>query len=182
MKRFLFPVLLLMILSSVGRIWGQEGEKKMAFTIISSAFTPGGTIDQLYTCDDRDISPPLSWENVPGGVKSFVLICDDPDAPVGTWVHWVLYNIPGSARKLPDGLSTAPKLEDGSLQGKNDFGRSGYGGPCPPRGRPHRYFFKLYALDTLLNLSPGLRKKDILKAIAGHILGQAELVGKYGRS
>ncbi len=179
MKRLMFLVLLLLTL--IGRIWGQEEDNEMAFTLTSSAFAQGGTFARSYSCDGRDISPPLSWENAPDGSESFVLICDDPDAPVGTWVHWVLYNIPGGSRNLPEGLSSAPELKDGSLQGKNDFNRIGYGGPCPPRGSVHRYFFKLYALDTMLNLSPGLRKEDILKAIDGHLLGQAQLVAKYSR-
>ena len=154
----------------------------MSFTIRSSVFEPGGSIARVYTCDDRDISPSLSWENPPEGTLSFALICDDPDAPMGTWVHWVLYNIPASARGLPENVPPVQRLEDGSLQGKNDFGRIGYGGPCPPRGKPHRYFFKLYALDEELSLSAGLTKKALLKAIQGHILGQAEVFGKYGRN
>ena len=180
MKRLMFLVLLLLTL--IGRIWGQEEDNEMAFTLTSSAFAQGGTIARSYSCDGRDISPPLSWENAPDGSESFVLICDDPDAPVGTWVHWVLYNISGGSRNLPEGLSSAPELNDGSRQGKNDFNRIGYGGPCPPRGSVHRYFFKLYALDTMLNLSAGLRKEDILKAIDGHLLGQAQLAAKYSRS
>ncbi len=182
MKKFLFLIILFLSLLCLGKIWGEEGESEMAFTIRSSAFQEGGTIARIHTCDDRDISPPLSWENPPEGTKSLALICDDPDAPMGTWIHWVLYNLPGSVRKLPEGVPAQAKLKDGTLQGKNDFGRTGYGGPCPPRGKPHRYFFKLYALDMELKLSPGLTKKELLRAIEGHILGQTELFGKYGRS
>ena len=154
----------------------------MAFTLESSKFEAGGAIARIYTCDGRDISPPLNWQNPPEGTESFVLICDDPDAPMGAWVHWVIYNIPGAAGSLPEGVPASAKLKDGALQGKNDFDRLGYGGPCPPRGKPHRYFFKLYAVDEMLERPYGLRKKEVLQAIKGHTLGQAELMGKYGRS
>jgi Raf kinase inhibitor-like YbhB/YbcL family protein len=159
---------------------GAEGER-MPFMIRSDAFEAGGPIAHIHTCDGRDVSPPLRWENVPEGTKSFALICDDPDAPLGTWVHWVLYGIPGSARLLPEAVPVREMLSDGSRQGKNDFGKTGYGGPCPPRGKPHRYFFRLYALDDVLSLAPGLSKKALLKAITGHILAEAELYGTYGR-
>ncbi len=154
----------------------------MAFTIRSTAISAGGAIASIYTCDDRDISPPLSWENPPDGTESFILICDDPDAPMGTWVHWVIYNIPGSVRSLQEGFPTTPELKDGTLQGENDFGRIGYGGPCPPRGKPHRYFFKLYALNKKPKVSSGLTKRDIFRAAKDHIIGQAEFFGKYARS
>ncbi len=163
-------------------LFGEGGDSDMAFRLRSASFENGGRIPVVYTCDGRDVSPPLSWENSPAGTKSFVLICDDPDAPVGTWVHWVIYNIPPSTKSLPEAVPTDKKLKDGSMQGKNDFGRIGYGGPCPPRGKPHRYFFKLYALDTMLKVDGGLRKKEILGLIKGHVLGEAELYGTYGRS
>ncbi|MBN1834942.1 MAG: YbhB/YbcL family Raf kinase inhibitor-like protein [Spirochaetales bacterium] len=150
-------------------------------TIRSTAFEAGGPIAQTYTCDGRDVSPPLRWDNVPDATKSFALVCDDPDAPVGTWVHWVLYRIPGSVRQLPEAVPARETLPDGSTQGRNDFGKIGYGGPCPPRGKPHRYFFRLYALDEELSLAPGLSKKALLKAIDGHVLVEAELYGTYGR-
>ncbi len=157
----------------------------MSFSIRSSAFGAGGKIPSIYTCDSSDISPPLDWNGVPDGTESFVLICDDPDAPVGTWVHWVFYNIPGTVRRLEEGVPAVEEFREGTLkgamQGKNDFGRIGYGGPCPPRGKPHRYFFKLYALDTFLKAKPGLRKKEVLRLIEGHILGEAEFYGLYGR-
>jgi hypothetical protein len=117
---------------------------------------------------------------VPEGTRSFALIADDPDAPVGTWVHWVLYNIPSSARTLIESIPADAKLADGSINGKNSWGKPGYGGPCPPSGT-HRYFFKLYALDTVLNLGSGATKEQLLNAMQGHILGQAELMGKYKR-
>jgi Raf kinase inhibitor-like YbhB/YbcL family protein len=154
----------------------------MAFMLRSSAFEAGSVIGRAYTCDGRDINPPLRWENPPGGTRSYALICDDPDAPMGTWVHWVIYNIPAAARELAEGLPAREKSPDGSLQGQNDFGRIGYGGPCPPRGKPHRYFFRLYALDAVPGLGPGATRKALLKAIEGHVLAQAELMGSYGRS
>jgi Raf kinase inhibitor-like YbhB/YbcL family protein len=175
-------ILLVATLLAPGRkIWGEEGNTNMAFVLDSSAIEAGGAISALYTCDGRDISPPLHWEHPPAGTQSFALICDDPDAPMGTWVHWVLYNLAGSQRQLPEAVPAREKLVDGTLQGRNDFGRIGYGGPCPPRGKPHRYSFRLYALDALLPLAPGVRKKDLLKAMQGHILGQAEFLGVYGR-
>ncbi len=162
-----------------------EGGEKMSFSIRSSIFESGGKIPSIYTCDSRDVSPPLDWRGVPEGTKSFVLICDDPDAPVGTWVHWVFYNIPETVTSLEEGIPAVEEFKSGNLkgamQGKNDFGRIGYGGPCPPRGKPHRYFFKLYALDILLNAKPGLRKKEVLRLIEGHILGEAKFYGLYGR-
>jgi len=153
----------------------------MPLTIRSAAFEAGGPIAQLYTCDGRDVSPPLRWDNVPDGTRSFALICDDPDAPMGTWVHWVIYGIPGSVRQLPEAVPVRDTLSDGARQGRNDFGKTGYGGPCPPRGKPHRYFFRLYALDDVPSLAPGLSKKLLLKAIDGHVLAEAELYGTYGR-
>jgi len=153
----------------------------MGFELKSQAFSLSGTIPTEYTCAGADLSPPLEWTGAPAGVETFSLICDDPDAPVGTWVHWVLYNLPGSARSLPQGVAADETLEGGAVQGTNDFRRIGYGGPCPPPGRPHRYFFKLYALDTRINLPPGSSKKQLLKAMEGHILAHAELMGKYGR-
>jgi len=154
----------------------------MAFTLRSSAFQNGGAIGRAHTCDGKDVSPPLRWEDPPEGTRSFALICDDPDAPMGTWVHWVIYNIPASARELAEGVPPREKNADGSLQGMNDFGRVGYGGPCPPRGKPHRYFFRLYALDAAPALGPKATKKALLKAMEGRILAQAELMGTYGRS
>lgn len=146
----------------------------------SQAFQPGDLIPAKYTCDGQDISPPLTWSDPPAGTKSFALISDDPDAPVGTWVHWVIWNIPASARSLEENLPKKDSLPNGAKQGTTDFRRIGYGGPCPPSGT-HRYFFKLYALDTTLNLPAATTKKDLEKAMQGHILVQAELIGKYRR-
>ncbi len=152
----------------------------MTFSLSSPAFEAGGFIPPQYTCDGADVSPPLTWQGVPADAKSLALICDDPDAPVGTWVHWVLYDLPASETGLPENVLPLKELSNGAKQGTNDFGRIGYGGPCPPAGI-HRYFFKLYALDDFLNLAPGLTKKRLLRAMEGHILLQTELVGRYKR-
>lgn len=146
----------------------------------SSAFQPGAMIPAKYTCDGEDISTPLNWSDPPAGTKSFALISDDPDAPVGTWVHWVMWNIPASTRALEENLPKKASLPNKAKQGTTDFRRIGYGGPCPPSGT-HRYFFKLYALDTTLNLPASTTKKDLEKAMQGYILAQAELIGKYHR-
>ncbi len=153
----------------------------MEFTLKSAVFSYGGEIPRKHTCDGPDLSPALGWSDPPAKSVSFALIADDPDAPAGTWVHWVIYDLPGTSRALPEGLSKTPELPDGSRQGRNDFGRAGYGGPCPPRGAPHRYVFKLYALDGKLNLKAGATKADVERAMRGHILGQTELMGKYKR-
>jgi len=153
----------------------------MSLTLTSRVFEQGKPIPAVYTCDDRDISPPLAWTEPPEGTKSLTLISDDPDAPMKTWVHWVIYNIPATKRELPENMPTDEKLLDGSMQGMTDFGRVGYGGPCPPSG-VHRYYFKLYALDTTLTLPPKATKTQLLKAMEGHIVGQAELMGTYQRS
>ncbi len=152
----------------------------MALELTSPAFSEGEMIPARYTCDGSDISPALSWSGVPKTAKSLALICDDLDAPMGTWVHWVLFNIPADAVGLPAEISSAATLENGARHGKNDFRRLGYGGPCPPGGT-HRYFFKLYALDTGLNLDSGITKDQLLKAMQGHILAEAQLMGKYKR-
>ena len=146
----------------------------------SSAFEAGGIIPKKYTCDGPDVSPPLSWSDVPGGAKSLTLIADDPDAPRGTWVHWVAWNIPATARALEEDAPKRDTLPNGMKQGTTDFRSIGYGGPCPPSGT-HRYFFKLYALDATLNLPPSTTKKDLEKAMQGHVLAQSELMGKYAR-
>ena len=153
----------------------------MTFSIGTTAFKPGGSIPRAFTADGKDASPALSWVNTPSGTRAFALICDDPDAPVGTWVHWVIWNVPASAKGLPEGVQTIKTLADGSAQGKNDFGRIGYGGPSPPPGKPHRYFFKLYALDSKLNLQAGVRKRDVEQAMKGHVLAESQLMGRYAR-
>lgn len=152
----------------------------MELTVKSTAFSHGGMIPSKYTCDGMDISPPLSWSKGPEGTKSYALISDDPDAPMGTWVHWVLYNLSADVTSLPEDLQKTKILDKGVLQGKNDFGKYGYGGPCPPGGT-HRYFFKVYALDIVIDAGAGLTKKQLLKEMDKHILAQGELVGKYSR-
>lgn len=146
----------------------------------SSAFKAGESIPPKYTCDGQDISPPLEWSAVPSGAKTLALISDDPDAPVGTWVHWVMWNIPATATSLPENVAKKDSLPDGTKQGTTDFRRIGYGGPCPPSGT-HRYYFKLYALDTTLDLPSSTTKKELESAMKGHIIGQTELIGRYSR-
>ena len=157
------------------------GGGAMALSLRSTAFSEGSEIPRKHTCDGPDLSPELLWDEPPAGTQSLCLIADDPDAPAGTWVHWVYFDIPVQARSLPEGLSKNAELKDGSRQGRNDFGRVGYGGPCPPRGPAHRYFFKLYALNAKLDLPPGSTKADVERAMKGKILGQAQLMGKYKR-
>lgn len=158
----------------------------MNLQITSPAFAEGQPIPQIHTCQGKDISPPLQWTGAPAGTKNFALIADDPDAPDPkapkmTWVHWVLYDLPPTATGLPENVTKSPTLPDGAKQGVTDFKRPGYGGPCPPPGGAHRYFFKLYALDTLPNLKPGATKKDLLAAMAGHVLAESHLMGTYQR-
>jgi Raf kinase inhibitor-like YbhB/YbcL family protein len=154
----------------------------MSLTITSTAFAPSGAIPSLYTCEGRNVSPPLAWSGVPAGTKSLALVVDDPDAPDPaapkmTWVHWVLYGIPPTATGLPEAVKPEA-LPAGTREGRNDFGRTAYGGPCPPIGR-HRYFFKLYALDTVLPDLERPTRAQLEKAMAGHVLAQAELMGTY---
>jgi hypothetical protein len=159
---------------------GQKGGQAMAFELTSPTFTSGAAIPRQYTCDGKNISPPLQWSDPPSGTQSFALIADDPDAPMGTWIHWVLFNLPASTRALPEAVPPEAMLSDGSRHGQNSWRRLGYGGPCPPRGT-HRYFFKLYALDTALTLSVGANKEQLLQAMEGHMLMQTELMGVYTR-
>lgn len=154
-------------------------ETAMPFTLSSSAFTQGQPIPAAYSCKGRDISPALAWTEPPANTQSFALIMDDPDAPAGTWVHWVIYNIPATARGLPEGVPTDAQLSDGSLQGTTSARSTGYHGPCPPSGT-HRYFFKLYALDAALSLASA-NKEKLLKAMDGHILAQTELMGTFSK-
>ena len=153
----------------------------MSLELKSSDFSQGSTIPPQFTCVGSDISPALQWNSAPAQTQSFALIADDPDAPAGTWVHWVLYNLPASAHSLPQNFPRTDKASDGTLQGRNDFGRIGYGGPCPPPGKAHRYFFKLYALDTQLTLNAGASKKDLERAMKSHILDQAEIMARFSR-
>lgn len=153
----------------------------MAFVLRSPDFANGASIPRPFTCDGEDRSPALEWNEAPAGTKTFALIADDPDAPIGTWVHWVIHNIPASAHSLPSGVEKKEELADGSRQGRNDFRKIGYNGPCPPPGKAHRYFFKLYALNAELTLGAGAAKADLERAMGGHILGQTEWMGRYQR-
>lgn len=153
----------------------------MKLELNSNSFTAGANIPKKFTCDAEDHSPELHWSPPPAGTKSLALIADDPDAPVGTWVHWVLFNLPAETRSLPEAVPKTGSLPSGAQQGQNDFRKTGYGGPCPPPGKPHRYLFKLYALDASLSLKTSATKADLEKAMKSHILAQAELMGKYGR-
>ena len=155
----------------------EDGAMKMT----SPVLTEGRPIPAKYSCEGDDVSPPLEWSEPPTGTAGFALICDDPDAPGGTWVHWVLYGLPASARGLPEACATTDTLPSGGKQGVNDFRRVGYGGPCPPPGRPHRYFFHLYALDADLPLAPRATRQQLLRAMQGHILAEAQLMGTYQR-
>ncbi len=152
----------------------------MDIKIKSPAFVPGGKIPGKYTCDGMDISPPLVCTSGPEKTKTFALICDDPDAPRYTWVHWVLFNLPADIIELRENVPPARELESGAKQGMNDFRKIGYGGPCPPGGT-HRYYFKLYALDTEINLEAGATKSELVKAMEGHILAEGQLMGRYER-
>jgi Raf kinase inhibitor-like YbhB/YbcL family protein len=154
----------------------------MALRVSSPQWKRGETIPKKYTGDGADVSPPLVFEGVPPGTKSFVLICDDPDAPVGTWVHWVIYDIPGMAKGLPEGVAKDAALPDGSRQGRNSWKKSGYGGPSPPPGKPHRYFFRLYALREPLGAAPGLGAAEVEAAARAKSIEAAEYLGTYGRS
>ncbi|ALF52098.1 phosphatidylethanolamine-binding protein [Nostoc piscinale CENA21] len=155
----------------------QSHQEVKSMKLASTAFNANAFIPAKYTCDGNDISPPLAWEDVPKDTQSIALIVDDPDAPGGTFVHWVFYDLPATVSQLTEKI-TSQNLP--GIQGKNDFGKLGYGGPCPPNGT-HRYFFKLYALDKKLGLAPGATKEQVLTAMKGHVLAEAELIGKYSR-
>ena len=147
--------------------------------ITSPAFEEGGIIPRIYSCDGQDKSPELNWTGVPDGTQSLALILDDPDAPGGIFNHWVIFNIPADAAELAESVPKTAELDNGALQGRNRFGTLGYGGPCPPPGSTHRYYFTLYALDTTLDLAGGTSKSQVLAAMEGHILAEAEIMGNY---
>ena len=154
----------------------------MALQLKTAAFKAGGNIPSKYTCDGGDTSPALAWSGAPAGTQAFALVMDDPDAPGGTWVHWLMYDVPTSVLELPEGVPAQLELPSGARQGRNDFRRVGYGGPCPPRGPAHRYFFRLYALDAKLNLRAGAVRADLDRAMRGHVVAEAELMARYSRS
>lgn len=152
-----------------------------AFELTAGTFREGESIPKQHTCEGEDRSPPLRWDHPPAGTRCFALIADDPDAPGGTWVHWVLFNIPIDVRGLAEGLPLQDVLPNDARQGMNDFHRLGYGGPCPPPGKPHRYYFTLYALDRELPLKSNATKAQVVEAMKGHILAEAQLMGRFGR-
>jgi Raf kinase inhibitor-like YbhB/YbcL family protein len=153
----------------------------MTIQLTSTAFAEGENVPKRYTADGENVSPPLKWTEPPQGTKGFVLICDDPDAPRGTWVHWVLFNLPADQRELEEGVPAQEALANGAKQGKNDFGKLGFGGPAPPAGKPHRYFFRLYALNAPLDLAAGATRGQVVAAMKGHVLAEGQLMGRYGR-
>jgi len=179
-KQFLLPLTLLFtfcLLPNPTRPSSQNPANTLELK--SPDFSPGATIPKQFTCEGPDISPSFSWNAPPPSTQSFALIADDPDAPAGNWVHWVVYNLPPTLRSLPQNFPKNEQPNGDSHQGNNDFDKTGYNGPCPPPGKPHRYFFKLYALDTKLNLNPGATKKDVERAMQGHILARGEYLGRY---
>ena len=183
-RLWIVPILLTLVCSCSSRnaYTASKGKAgKMSIQVTSAAFNEGGSIPAKYTCDGINVSPPLKWASIPDTTKSIALIVDDPDAPRGDWVHWVVYDLPASLRELPEKVPPDEKiLGNGGRQGATDFGKIGYGGPCPPSGT-HRYFFKVYALDKLLGLAPGATKAQLLKAMEGHVLAEGQLMGKYKR-
>lgn len=158
-----------------------QAGRAMTFRVQSTAFANGSEIAKKFTCSGADLSPALSWSGVPAGTHSLALISDDPDAPASAWTHWIVWNIPPQTAALPEGVAKTEALDNGARQGTNDFGRIGYGGPCSPPGKPHRYFFKLYALDAMLDLKQDATRKELDTAMKGHVLSQAEVMGKYKR-
>jgi Raf kinase inhibitor-like YbhB/YbcL family protein len=180
-KAWLAIVFALFAAARAAPIHAGEAKRASSIELKSNAFPDGADIPRKHTCDGEDVSPLLSWNKIPPGTKAFALIVDDPDAPVGTWVHWVIYDLPADTKELAEGIAKTETLANGSKQGVNDFRRVGYGGPCPPPGLPHRYFFKLYALDEPTNLKPRATKQQVLEAIKGHVMGEAELRGGYKR-
>jgi hypothetical protein len=178
----LLPPLTLVVLVLVvtAEVRGQNATSSK-IELKTTSFTPGDFIPKRFTCEAADVSPALAWTDPPAGTQSFAIIEDDPDAPSGTFVHWLVYDLPADYRKLPEALSGNDQMAGGGRQGTNDFSRTGYSGPCPPPGRPHRYFIRLYALDTKLNLRPAARRNELASAMQGHILAQAELMGRFQR-
>src|SRR2546425_812332 len=177
----LVAVLHLVSSSSLPPSAGEGGGQAMALKVQSSAFTEGSTIPAKHTCDGADVSPAVSWSGVPAEAKSLALICHDPDAPAGDWVHWVLFDLPSSLTQLPEGVPKEAELKGGGRQGMNDFSRIGYNGPCPPRGPAHRYYFTLYALDKMLGLPAKATRDEVLRATKGHVLAETQLMGRYAR-
>jgi Raf kinase inhibitor-like YbhB/YbcL family protein len=181
---FLFPLLLVTVTScGSSALHSEQGHdpSPSGFRIESAAFKEGAFIPSRFSCQGENISPALKWTDPPAGARSFALIVEDPDAPAGVWTHWVVFNLPAQARAMDENAPQQAELPNGGLQGLTSFGSVGYGGPCPPPGRAHRYFFRLYALDTVLSLQAGAAKQDVLAALKGHILGEAQLMGRFKR-
>ena len=151
----------------------------MGFNLTSTAFEQGASIPTKHSCKGDDTSPPLRWDEVPGGTASFALILEDPDAPNGTFCHWIIYNLPADCRELEAIIPIQKNLDNGAIQGQNDFGKIGYGGPCPPQGEEHRYFFRLFALKKKLPPESANRNEDFYKAVNGLMLGKAEYMGRF---
>jgi len=166
------------------RASAKEGNQAMIeekLILSSSGFAEGETIPVRYTCDGEDLSPPLAWTGAPAETQAFALICDDPDAPVGTWDHWIVFNLSAEMTSLPEGVNTKDELGKSLCHGRNSWKRTGYGGPCPPPGKPHRYFFKLYALSAPVDLPDNTTKAELLEAMKPLVLASANLMGIYGR-
>ena len=174
----IMPVLTMFIAVVPARVPGQQASK---IELKTTLFTPGGFIPKRFTCEAEDVSPSLTWTEPPAGTQSFAIIEDDPDAPSGVFVHWLIYDLPAAYRQLSEGISGNDQMPDGARQGTNDFSRTGYSGPCPPPGKPHRYFIRLYALDTITNLHSAATRRELDNAMQGHILAQAELMGRFKR-
>lgn len=186
LRYLVFPVCAFLLESSAGVSQAadppaDQAAPSPAFALTSPAFTQGARIPQQYSKGGKDLSPPLRWADPPEGTKSFVLICEDPDAPRGTWCHWVLFDLPPELRSLPEGIPAVVQPPGGGRHGVNDFRQPGYGGPFPPPGKPHRYYFRLYALDAVLDAPVGSRRQDILARMKDHILARAEIMGRYQR-
>jgi len=180
----IFPLLLVSLAgfgNSALRSEQTVNSSPAGFRMRSAAFTEGETIPRRFTCEGANISPALRWTEPPDGTRSLALVVEDPDAPGGVWTHWVVYNLPAQARELPENLPRQDELPGGGAQGRNSFGHTGYGGPCPPPGNAHRYFFRLYALDTRLSLQPGATRQEVQAAAKEHVLGEAQLMGRFKR-
>lgn len=185
MKKSIFILILLLIgiglfTTPCQSFYKKTKVKNMNIKITSNSFNEGEMIPARYTCDDINVSPHIAWGEIPKGTKSIALICEDPDAPAGVWVHWVIFNIPPDVKELKENLPKDKVFSNGMLQGTGDFRKIGYSGPCPPGGT-HRYFFKIYALDKILELGSGATKAQLLKSMEGHILDEGQLMGKYCR-
>ncbi len=175
------PMLLAALPMSPQAIGRRVGAQETAMQLTSTDLVPGAAIPKAFTADGADLSPALAWHGAPEGTRSFALIVDDPDAPVGLWVHWVAFDLPGTVTGLAQGQTRAGHLSGGGRQGRNSWSRLGWNGPSPPPGRPHRYFFKLYALSGVLGLEPGATAQAVTAAMKGKILAETSLMGTYGR-